>query len=110
MKYLKLFTEKSNNQPEEKQFKRYLIVNFSKTSRDNVNCYYILTITRKTNFQINYDGFYYYNELGYLQIKKNVDDQYNNFNKFLDIIHETNSKKEALDMLKMLEDSKKFNL
>lgn len=107
MKYLKLFTEKSNNQPEEKQFKRYLIVNFS---RDNVNHYYILTITRKTNFQINYDGFYYYNELGYLQIKKNVDDQYIDFNKILDIIHETDSKKEALDMLKMLEDSKKFNL
>lgn len=105
MKYLKLFTEKSSNQPEEKQFKRYLIVNFSKTSH-----YYILTITRKTNFQINYDGFYYYNELGYLKVKDNVDDQYIDFNKIFVIIHETDSKKEALDMLKMLEDSKKFNL
>ena len=109
MKYIKQFEHNSN------PFKLYIVVEFFKKDDHSTptDFYIFKTLPNSTQTDIHYNKFYFYDLENNLIRNETIGSKYHNYKDFKDyirILYQSDNEKKALDELKMIENTKKFNL
>jgi len=101
MKYLKKFEDNNTN-----TLKKYIIIQFI----DSGNYFILRTLSNSNENIIRYDKYYEYNEndneiMG--QVSVSI---YKNYNDVFNILYQTDDEQDAIDALKIMIESSKYNL